>query len=47
MRDGLRSILEREGGIEVVATASNGREKEHEDKEGKKQKQNKPQQNKT
>ena len=26
MRDGLRSILEREGGIEVVATASNGRE---------------------
>ena len=26
MRDGLRAILEREGGIEVVATASNGRE---------------------
>jgi DNA-binding NarL/FixJ family response regulator len=26
MRDGLRSILEREDGIEVVATASNGRE---------------------
>ena len=26
MRDGLRSILERESGIEVVATASNGRE---------------------
>ena len=26
MRDGLRSILERENGIEVVATASNGRE---------------------
>ena len=26
MRDGLRSILEREGGIEIVATASNGRD---------------------